>query len=142
MPAAKAKSQRSPRSTQKQSAARKRAAPDALNAALAQASWSEADVALADALADLDELEAATTKRARKAALATLVQSMTRAARKRGLSRIGALGEDEKYDPARHELTTSGPKKPRTVHIAARGVMRGTETILRARARPSGRKKS
>jgi len=126
----------------KKSAARKRAAPGvSLAGALAEAAWTEADQALAQALADLDELETAPDEATRTELLAMLSQSLTRAARKRGLSRIGALGEREPFDPKRHELLASMKKPPKVVRIQARGVARGGEVLVKPRAGPLRRKK-
>jgi hypothetical protein len=131
MPAAKkAKTKRTKRAAPKKGAARKRATPMA--AALAEAAWMEADVALAEALADLDELISAGTDQ-RADALAVLAQSLARAARKRGLTRIGALDAREPYDPAVHELRQLVAKKPKTVRIQARGVARGSQVLLKPR---------
>src|ERR1700754_4821754 len=109
MAAAKKKSKRPKGETPKLSAARKRAAPGvSLSGAMADAAWSEADLALAEALADFDELETAASKKARANALAMLSQSLGRAARKRGLARIGALEEKAVFDPGAHELAEGG----------------------------------
>jgi hypothetical protein len=136
MPAAKKKPKRS-KGTPIPSAARKHAAPSvSLSGALAEAAWAEADLALAEALADLDEAETAADETARADALAMLSQSLARAARKRGLSRIGALGELAAFDPGEHDLATGGTKTPKKVRIAARGVARGGDVLVRARVRP------
>lgn len=79
------------KSEPKKSAARKRAAQGvSLTDALAEAAWSEADLALAQALADFDEAQTADGKKARKDALERLGQALSRAARKRGLTRQGS----------------------------------------------------
>jgi hypothetical protein len=135
MPAAKKKPKRSKGATTP-SAAPKRAAPSvSLSGALAEAAWAEADLALAEALADLDEAETAADEPARADALAMLSQSLARAARKRGLSRIGALDEQATFDPDAHDLAEAGAKKPKKVRIAARGVARGGDILVRARVR-------
>jgi hypothetical protein len=107
---------------------------------LAQAAWAEADAALAAALADLDEAAGARGA-AREEAMAMLTQSLARAARKRGLSRIGALGAAEPFDPARHDLTCAVAKLPETVRIEARGVARGEVLLVKPRVGPVRRKK-
>lgn len=136
MPAAPKKPKRS-KGTQKPSAARKRAAQSiSLSGALAEAAWSEADLALAEALADLDEAEAATNEAACADALAMLSQSLVRAGRKRGLTRIGALHEQAAFNPKEHDLVVACAKKPKKVRIAARGVARGGDVLVRARVRP------
>lgn len=117
----------------KRSAARKRTrAPAPLADALAEAAWREADAALAEALADLDELESAPAA-ARDAALEVLAQSLARAARRRGLTRIGVLAARESYDPAAHDLRSAVAKMPKTVRIQARGVARGGQVLVKPR---------
>ena len=111
-----------------------------LAGALAVAAWADADEALAQALADLDELENASDQATRDDMLATLSQSLTRAARRRGLSRVGVVGEREAYDPERHELLVAGAKTPKIVCIRARGVARGGDVLVKPRAGPSGRR--
>ncbi|QGZ94067.1 hypothetical protein [Terricaulis silvestris] len=131
MPAAKkSKTKRIKRAAPKQDAARKRAT--AMATALAEAAWAEADVALAEALADLDELISADSAQ-RADALAVLAQSLSRAARKRGLTRIGALDAREPYDAAVHDLRQIVAKKPKTVRIQARGVARGGQVLVKPR---------
>jgi hypothetical protein len=131
MPAAKkTKTKRTKRAAPKQGAARKRAAP--LASALAEAAWMEADLALAEALADLDELVTADSAQ-RVDALAVLAQSLSRAARKRGLTRIGALDAREPYDASVHDLRQLVAKKPKTVRIQARGVARGGQVLVKPR---------
>jgi hypothetical protein len=140
MPAGKKKPKRS-NGTPKPSAARKRAAQSlSLPSALAEAAWSEADLALAEALADLDEAQTAADDAARGDALQLLAQSLSRVARKRGLSRIGVLDEKEAFDPGRHDLAYSGAKAPKTVRIAARGVARGEDVLVRPRVRAKTKK--
>lgn len=141
MPARKSTTRR-PKGPPKGSAARKRAAPGAsLAAALAEAAWSEADAALAQALADFDEAGTANDKAAREDAWARLGQSLARAGRKRGLARIGELEAQESYDPARHELNARPAKAPTIVRIQARGVARGEEVLERPRVAPVERKR-
>lgn len=125
-----------PRKPAKKPAARKRAAALPLAAALAEASWSEADAALAQALAECDALETAPDAAARDDAMAMLTQALSRAARKRGLSRLGAVGAREAYDPQRHDLSKAGARPPKTVRIIAPGVARGGEILVRARVAP------
>lgn len=135
----KAPPKKAKRVAKKRSAAPKSAAPS-LSDALAEAAWEEADLALAEALVEADALMEAVDDSSRATAIAFMVQALSRAARKRGLSRIGELGGPEKYDPARHELAGSVAKKPRNVRIAARGVVRGVEVLQRPRALPVVRK--
>jgi hypothetical protein len=138
---AAAKKPRRPKAS-KQSAARKRAAQDvSLADALARAAWVEADAALAQALIDFDHVGDAADAAARRDALDLLAQSLSRAARKRGLARIGALGGVETYDPRRHELSAPVAKAPKKVRIEARGVARGDLVLARPRVGPVQRKK-
>jgi hypothetical protein len=141
MAAAKSTSRR-PKGPPKKSAARKRAALGvSLTAALAEAAWSEADAALAQALAEFDEAKTAEGKGAREDALARLGLSLARAGRKRGLARIGELEAREPYDPDRHDLNAPVAKAPKTVCIQARGVARGGDVLERPRVVPVDRKR-
>lgn len=117
-----------------------KAAP-ALADGLAETAWRQADAALAEALADLDEVAAAANDAARADALAMLAQSLSRAARKRGLDRIGELGAREAFNKQRHDLIAASAKAPQGVLIRARGVARGGEVLLRARVTPLRRKR-
>lgn len=138
MPAAPRKSKSAKRAAPRQRAAPKRA--KALTKALAEAAWIEADAALAQALADLDEAQTAPDEAAREGALAVLAQSLARAARKRGMTRIATLGAREPYDPARHDLIAAFAKTPKSVRIAARGVSRAGTVLEKPRAGPVRRK--
>ncbi|MCC6787974.1 MAG: hypothetical protein IT547_09060 [Hyphomonadaceae bacterium] len=130
------------KSKPKKSAARKRAAQGvSLTDALAEAAWSEADLALAQALADFDEAQTADGKKARKDALERLGQALSRAARKRGLTRLKDLEEEVAYNPDAHELNEAVAKTPKTVRIQARGVTRGGEVLAKPRVAPVNRKK-
>lgn len=127
---------------QPKSAARKRAARGvSLTGALAEAAWSEADAALARALVELDEAEGAASKAEREDALVRLAQSLSQAARKRGLSRVGEVGEAADYDAARHELNAPVAKTPKSVRIQARGVARGDDILEKPRVTPLERKR-
>lgn len=142
MPGGKVKSIRPKSGTVKKSAARKRAAPPvSLMDALAEAAWSEADAALAQALADFDESETASRKSERKDARARLGQSLSRAARKRGLLRTGDLEERVAFNASEHDLNAAVAKTPKTVRIQARGVTRGGEVLAKPRVAPVERKK-
>lgn len=144
MPAGEDRSKSPKSGTAKKSAARKRAAQGvSLTDALAEAAWNEADAALAQALADFDEAETASGKSARKDALERLGQSLSRAARKRGLSRTGELEERVTFDASEHDLNAAVVKTPKTVRIQARGVMRGGEILAKPRVAPvEGKKRS
>ena len=129
MSTAKAKSARPKSATRK-----KRAAPQAgLNDALAEAAWAEADAALAEALACCDEAAGADSEEAREAAWTLLDQALSRAARKRGLSRIGKLGAREAYDSKRHDVIEPVTRMPKTVRVMARGVVRGRDVLVKTR---------
>lgn len=142
MSAGEKKSKRPKSGTAKKSAARQRAAQGvSLTDALAEAAWSEADVALAQALADFDEVESAKRKSVRKDAWERLGQALARAARKRGLSRIGKIDERTAFDAGEHDLNESVAKTPKSVRIQARGVARGDEVLIKPRVAPARKKK-
>ncbi|MES1158922.1 MAG: hypothetical protein ABUL42_03405 [Terricaulis silvestris] len=129
--------------------------PFNLSHVLAEAAWSEADHALARALADLEALEAAVhvaAKRLKRAkaeaqaravedSLLVLRQSLMQAARKRGLAALGDVGAIEPYDPSRHELVKASSKPPVWVKVLARGWRRGlgpeATILVRSRAAPT-----
>jgi hypothetical protein len=141
MPAGGMKS-KGPKGPSKKSAARQRAAQDvSLTDALGEAAWTEADAALAQALADLDEAETAQDEAARDEALARLSQSLARAGRKRGLTRVGELGARVAFNARSQELNAPVVKTPKTVRIQARGVARGGEVLEKPRVAPVERKK-
>lgn len=153
MPAKKNAKQRSRKSAPASGAVRKPAAPKAsaktsvkaskkpsLTHALAAAAWAEADDALAEALIEFDALEQAADEDGRAASLAMLAQALNRAARRRGLTRIGRLGAREPFDAAKHELAAPN-KAPKLVRVTARGVARGAEVLRRPRVGPLRRKK-
>lgn len=129
MPAATRPSQKRPA----KGAVRKRAAPQ-LADALAAAAWQEADGALAEALAEFDSLASARSAKARKDAEALLGQALTRAARRRGLTRFGSVDATEIYNPARHQLAAALKRAPKRVRVTAPGVARGDEILVKARA--------
>ncbi len=142
MPARDKKPKRPKAGTAKKSAARKRAAQGvSLTDALGEAAWAEADAALAQALIDFDETETAESKRARKDAMARLGQALTRAARKRGLARVGDLEDRVAFNADEHDLNASVVKTPKKVRIQARGVVRGGEILAKPRVAPVKRKK-
>lgn len=123
----------------KRAAAPKRAArADALNAALGEAAWSEADRALAQALADSDALAASlgAAEASVVEAMQMLAQSLGQAARRRGLARFGDVGARVAYDSARHELTRSVRAAPDHVRVTAPGVARADQVLVKARVTP------
>ncbi|GIK47575.1 MAG: hypothetical protein BroJett013_02720 [Alphaproteobacteria bacterium] len=131
--AAKAKA-KTPKGSRKKGAAWKRAAPAvSLAAPLAEAAWAEADAALAQALVEADEARSAKDEGARAAALDMLLLSLARAARRRGMTRIGEIGARESYDAKRHNLIDSGARAPKTVRVAARGVSRAGQVLAKPR---------
>ena len=70
-------------------------------------------------------------------ALAVLAQSLARAARKRGLTRIGALDAREPYDARASRAARSLSRKSRRrVRIQARGVARGGQMLVKPRVAP------
>jgi hypothetical protein len=128
MPAASRSRQKRPA----KGAVRKRAAP-VLADALAAAAWSEADTALAEALAEFDALAGARSEKAKAEAVALLAQALTRAARRRGLTRFGGVGGTEPFDAARHQLAAAIKRPPKRVRVKVQGVARGNEIIVKAR---------
>ena len=101
--------------------------------ALAEAAWTEADAALAEALVECDRASAADTEDARDEALSLLRLALARAARRRGLSRIGKAGGLENFDAGRHELAARVRRAPKRVRIIDEGVARGREVLIKAR---------
>ena len=102
--------------------------------ALAEAAWTEADAALAEALSHFDELEGARGVR-RRMLLDLLGQALARTARRRGLTRLGETGTIEPYDPDLHDLS-SAKRTARSVTVVARGVARGREVLRKSRVKP------
>lgn len=105
-----------------------------LTVKLAQASWAEADRALAQAWADFAEFTASARRGPNMVALVD--QSLSRAARQRGLMRIGAAGETAPYDPLVHELIDPRKRTPPLVEVIAPGVSRADKVLLKARVKP------
>lgn len=109
---------------------------------LAEASWTQADRALAQALADFQELGAVQSPAKRRTLMALIAQSLRRAARQRGLSLIGAEGEVAAFDAEWHEFSGKGPRAAKEVRILIPGVARGGIVLVKARvaaARPRAR---
>jgi len=104
--------------------------------ALAAAAWLEADSALAEALVESDRAITANTAEGRDEALALLSLALGRAARRRGLSRIGKRGASEAFDGARHELALRFKRAPKRVRVEIEGVARGREILIKARVAP------
>ncbi len=121
-----------------------------LTTVLAQASWRDADEALAKALRDFSALEKAAQAASRKApaaqaqhvedALWAVSQSLRAAGRRRNLHRFGDVGAIERFDPKRHALLKPGKRAPVEVRITSPGVMRGagddSEIVLMALVAP------
>jgi hypothetical protein len=121
-------------------AAPRRAAP--LVDALAQAAWAEADGALAEALVECDRAIEAASASAREDALALLQLALARAARRRGLARLGKAGALEEFDPARHELLAGAKRQPKRVRIVERGVIRGPDVLIKAQVKSARAKRT
>lgn len=119
--------------------AAKRAAPPApqraLVDALAHAAWAQADDALADAMIECGRAIEAKTAKARTEALSLLSLALARAARRRGLARLGKAGATEPFNPAQHELAGRA-RAPARVRIVEPGVTRGAEVLIKARVKP------
>lgn len=120
----------------------KRAAPKgaaravSLPDALGEAAWAEADRALAQAMTEFEEVEAASNQVRRAEALMLLRQALARAARVRGFSRLGGEpGAIEPYDAERHALISTPQRPPEEVMIVSQGVGRGEEVLVKARAK-------
>jgi len=131
------------KSVKKRSASR--AAPPRVGPAvdaLAQAAWAEADVALAEALVECDIALSTKSDTVRREALGLLQQALGRAARRRGLARLGRPRALEDYDPALHELAVSAKRAPRRVRIAQAGVTRGSDVLVKARVKAARTKGS
>ena len=71
--------------------------------------------------------------------VALVDQSLSRAARQRGLARLGEIGEIAPFDPLAHELIVPGKRPPASVHVVAPGVSRGEKILLKARVKPARR---
>lgn len=109
---------------------------------LAEASWTQADRALAQALADFSELGGSQSPAKRRGLMELIAQSLQRAARQRGLSRIGAEGDFAAFDADKHEFAGKGPRAPKEVRILVPGVARSGVVLVKARvatARPRAR---
>jgi len=102
--------------------------------ALADASWAEADEALAEALIEFAELKRALSED--HDALGMASQALTRAARRRGLALFGDVGAIVAFDPAAHELKGSSVAAAR-VRIIREGVMRGRDVLISAVVAPA-----
>lgn len=103
---------------------------------MAQAAWLEADAALAEAIVECGRAVTAEDEDERDAAVTLTSQALTRAARRRGLTRLGKSGALEAFDPAKHELGLSVKRAPKRVRIIEEGVARGGEVLVKARAQP------
>ena len=102
--------------------------------ALANASWADADEALAEALVEFAELKRVLG--AAPDALAMAAQALARAARRRGLALVGDGGAIVAFDAIAHECNRSSDAAPR-VRIVREGVMRGREVLIRALVAPA-----
>ncbi|MBS0385245.1 MAG: hypothetical protein JSS00_07840 [Proteobacteria bacterium] len=113
-------------------------APDArLANALADASWAEADEALAEALAEFAELKRALDDECGERvseALDMAAQALSRAARRRGLRMFGDVGASSALDARLHDL--GGSPSAARVRVVREGVMRGREVLIRALVAP------
>ena len=102
--------------------------------ALANASWAEADEALAEALVEFAELKRALKQEPETLAMAA--QALARAARRRGLGLFGDVGANVAFDANAHELNPSSDAA-RRVRIVREGVMRGRDVLIRALVAPA-----
>lgn len=107
-----------------------------LTDALAEASWAEADEALAEALIELAALQRASAKKGAGAdALVLLAQALSRAARRRGLTLFGGVGAVLEFEPTSHLL--EGAPSAERVKIVREGVMSGNTVLVRALVAPA-----
>jgi hypothetical protein len=112
---------------------KKKPAARALVDALGEAAWAEADRALGEAMVEAQIFSGAKNAEAREVALALLEQALARAARKRGLTRVGEAGAREAYNAKRHELPRPMARAPKQVRIVASGVARAGDILVKAR---------
>lgn len=101
--------------------------------ALAEAAWTEADAALAEAWIECGRALEADSEDMRAEALDLASLALSRAARRRGLSRIGKQGGLNDFDPKLHDLAGSAKRAPKRVRIVDEGVARGREVLIKAR---------
>jgi hypothetical protein len=104
--------------------------------ALAQASWVEADEALAEALVEFAELARVLTKPPETFTMAS--QALSRVARRRDLELFGEIGATAPLDRDLHELSGSSASTG-SVRILREGVMRGRDVLIRALVKPARR---
>lgn len=98
----------------KKAAAKPRRGAATLSAELAAASWAEADRALAEAMAEFENLQACATQKERREAMELLAQALRRAGRRRGLDwQIGAgvFRGDERL--ARGQVAAAPKRQPK-----------------------------
>lgn len=110
---------------------------DPLSVALGEAAWAEADLALAAALAESEDLQAALSagdERAAEDALAMLTQSLNRIARKRSISRFGEPGAQVPFDIRRHEIDVAGPAAKQVIVVRS-GLERAGVVLVKAQVR-------
>lgn len=107
--------------------------------ALAEAAWAQADASLAEAIVEFERAEAEADAQARDEALQLAAQALNRAARRRGLSRVGPPGARVAFDPAKHDPVDGGPHE--FVCILTSGVARGPIVLIKARVAGVGRDK-
>ena len=125
---------------------------------LAEASWKDADEALAKALRDVAVLEKASRGLGRKlrggslsaqaealdGAVLAVTQSLRYAGRMRNLQTFGVAGGVERFDARAHLLSKEGGRAPKDVKVLVQGVKRGVgpdaEIVLKALAAPRKRR--
>lgn len=121
-------------------------APFNLTDMMAEAAWAQADRALAQALRDAAMVEQAVRPLKRGAprakvqpvedGLLILSQSLSRAARARGLKMFGAVGAVVPFDPRLHEAPARA-REPKLVRITTPGVTRASDVVMKAVVTPS-----
>ncbi len=118
---------------------------------LAEYGWSQADTALArglreNALLEHDLRALARTQAVRASArvaekVAGLIdqcllvgQSLSLAAGQRGMTFLGAIGDEMKYDAQRHETIGAEPKRGAAVRVVAPGIISEARRIVLVKA--------
>ena len=116
-----------------------------LNDALAEASWAQADQALAEAIVEFDHLEQALAaceisgkaSARTKSALTQTRLALAQAGRRRGLTRLGEPGAITTFDADRHSLARPFAKAPSQVEIVTAGITRGADMLIPALVKPA-----
>jgi outer membrane murein-binding lipoprotein Lpp len=126
--------------------------PPVAKAVLTAAAWSEADIALAEVIQADFRVAGALAKVSRSASRAKITtlaektsqlemevfalrQALTRAAKQRGFSAFGAVGDEVRYDSRRHRPLRGEVKSGHIVRIVSPGVIAGDRVLAKAEVR-------